>query len=285
MVSGSILVSTQSESAYLKATKQQNKGNKMTFTALHLVTKLNKGTSRTEYGGLNHWGFKAPNGLIRARVFPDANDDGEHLIEVKYYDQSNLTNSYRRRLDWDNATHVCSSYIKVADADKGPDAKTMIAEVNALVEVYNDQSAKHVGRKVVRTAEFRAQDQYNGNDDRLHPYTIAGVDLKFDSNMVLSVTLITERVGYGSGSKYHLDQIEDFAADAGHAAVKEQIAEYRRRIEISKTYLDNLESAIEAGIPIPNPTYHDKKLGVLDNNGVGILIKAINDLIPEPATV
>ena len=258
----------------------------MTFTALHLVTKLNKGTSRTEYGELNHWGYKAANGIIRSRVVPPSVAGEQGTIVVKYYDISALKNTWRKRLDWDSAFTICTSFIKVDDIDKGPDAKSMITEVNALIEVYNDEVAKHVGRKVVRTEDCKSRDSYNTHDDRLNPYEVTGVELSFDIDMVLTTTLVMQKLSYGSGSRFSANDVEDYATDTGKAAVKEQIEEYRRRIAVSTNFLNRLEEEVEAGHKVVMPGYIDKKeLGLLDIGGMDILGKAINELVVDSANL
>ena len=282
VVHGSILPSTQSESAYLEAIKQQKKENTMS-TPIPAVTKLNRGTSRTEYGVLNYWGYKTPDGLIRARVTPPEADGGDATFEVRYYDQTNLQNTWRKRLDWDSATVICSSYISVADAEKGPAAKDMISEVNALIEIYNDSMAKHVGRKVVRTKEYMQREQYGSqNDDRLNPWIITGVEISFGADTVLTTKLLSKSDRY-SPTKWDLDDVEDFAADSGKAAVREQIAEYRKRVDVSTAYLDMLEDAVDTDKEVAVPGYGSEKvLGVLPNNLMGVVVKALNESLPKP---
>jgi len=249
---------------------------------LHLVTKLNKGTSRTEYGGLNYWGFKTPDGLIRARVYPPMDGDNAH-IEVKFYDITKLA-GWRARLDWEQARLVSSSFMTVTDHDKGPDSKSMVEEVNTLLEIYNDEFSKHVGRKVVRTEEFRLADKYNSNDDRLNPYEVEGVSVQFDNSMKMSTKLDMISDRYNRVCILATD-VEDYAADAGKAAVLEQIEEYRTRANRSLVYLDSLEKAVEGGVEFEKPGFGDEELGLMDNYSISVVIDAANTLIPEPATI
>ena len=249
---------------------------------LNLVTKLNKGTSRTEYGGLNYWGFKTPDGLIRARVSPPS-DGNNANIEVRFYDLTKLS-SWRKRLDWDQAVFISSSYMTVTDHEKGPDSKSMVDEVNALIEIYNDEFAKHIGRKVVRTEEYRARDQYNNNDDRLNPYEVTGVSVLFDNSMKMSTQLEVGTERYNRVRLLSTD-VEDYADDAGKAAVLEQIEEYRTRANRSLVYLDSLEKAVEGGVEFSKPGFGDEELGLMDNYSISVVIDAANTLIPEPATI
>jgi len=245
------------------------------------IIKMNKGTSRTEYGILNYWGYKTPTGLIRARVYsPGLNDLS--LIEVKHYDQAVLQSSWRKTLDWYTATTISSSYIKVTDSVKGLDAATVIAEVNALLEIYNDESEKHVGRKVVRTEEFKKQDTYNNNDDQLNPYVVGRIEVSFDTDTVMSTELFMKKEGYSSPRKFTVNDVVDFAVDNGRAAVLEQIKNYRDSLKVSEEFLNQLEDNLNDDVKATVPYYGSSATGALDTSLMTKLITSINNLIPDP---
>ena len=97
------------------------------------VTKLNKGTSRDQWGNFGFWGFKTPNGKVRARVY----DNG--MFEVKTFDPTKLP-SYRKTMNWEDAQLLGSAFLTVSDADKGPNSTEMVAEINAIVVDLKDYS-------------------------------------------------------------------------------------------------------------------------------------------------
>ena len=147
------------------------------MTTISTVTKMNKGSSRDQWGSLNYHSYKTQDGRIRARLYAYPNNTCK--LEVKQYTKP--TSRWGTRLTWDEDPMVGECHIDVADFEKGLKTTEIMPEINAIIEVYNDEVEKNLGR-LVQTRNW------DDKDWAPEPYTIGGLYVTFDADNVMSTT-------------------------------------------------------------------------------------------------
>ena len=206
------------------------------------VTKLNKGTSRDQWGNFGFWGFKTPNGKVRARVY----DNG--MFEVKTFDPTKLP-SYRKTMNWDDAQLLGSAFLTVSDADKGPNSTEMVAEINAIVDGYNDTLAKWHDKHVINTNPIN-----NGNEEG---FIVTTVTVEYDEQAVPKVTLIGQRGYYRD--KLDAEDAREVRTNDYREQLRDLIATEKKNIEEALLYIDTVNLAVDTGVALPEPRAYQNK--------------------------
>lgn len=236
-----------------------------------LVDKLNKGTSRDQWGALQYWGFKTPDGLIRTRVSHDG------ALEVKHFDPAKVP-SYRKTIDWRDAHFLGSCYIEITDEDKGPSSKEMIAEVNALIEGYNDAHAKWIGKQVVGGATLAATEKI--------AIVVENVAVEFDKDANLSTRLSGKQIGKGYGNHRILAEnareleADDYAGDLARAIDAE-----KAKIRKGNEFIQKALYAAERGKSMTEVGYGG--VGAISTTEANNIVRLVNalatDKVEQPA--
>lgn len=208
------------------------------------VTKLNKGTSRDEWGNFNYWGYKTPDGKIRARVYAP-NDEGMVLLEVKKFELPST--SWRRKVTFDDAIVIGSAYVKVDNTDKGFTSDEALRQVNALIEIHNDYFDKHVGRKIRMKG-------YDGTF-RDEAHDVVGVRFSTDVNGELTAVL-----DHGGGSSKE-DDVIDYTEDFAHNRVLAEFDAIQDEINEAQKFLDTLRQSYATS------TKYEKQRGSYEDEG------------------
>lgn len=241
----------------------------MAFQKMNTVTKLNKGTSRNQWGDLNYWGYKAPDGLIRARVYPP-NSDGIAKMAVKQFVKQ--PNTWRRRVEFDHATDIGTIHVKVDDTDKGFTSKEATEIVNAVIEIHNELYEKHVGRKVARTNTSSSR--------RAESLEVEGVHFFVNAVDEQTVTLSGQTVRWTASE----DGVVDYTDDLAKEKFAGRMSELRAEVDAATRFLDSVEAAFEAGKPAnrTNPrSDHWQAEGLIQYNTVTELLNLANALHTE----
>lgn len=243
----------------------------MAAEKMNEVTKLNKGTSRDQWGTLNYFGYKTPDGAVRCRVTPIG--DEKATLEVKHFSQSQV-GTYRKTLRWDEADNIGSSYIDLKGdlQQNGLKSSDMLDEVNCLIEIHNDLLDEHLGEK-------RVVKDYKGEWEA-EPKEVLGVSVDFSSEAVQTTKLFLTSRGYHGRNETALEETKLFTEDMLTAAVKETLAGHRVRLAETEAFLDEVQAALEAGVritDIPSGT-----VGFLNYREPEHLVTKVNELVPEP---
>jgi len=235
-------------------------------TVVSIVSKLNKGTSRDQWGHFGFWGFKTPDGKIRSRV------EENGYFEVRLFDPSTLP-SYRKTMNWEDAQLLGSAYLTVSDADKGPNSTEMVAEVNAIIDGYNDTLAKWHGKHVMSTNAADGEVGVEG-------FVVESVTVTFDENAVLTTTLLGLRGYYRD--KLDAANAKEVGADDYLHQLQELINTEKNNIEVALAFIDTLNLSVEQGVKIPdNSSYVNN--GSISRGTATKMITLANALIPDTA--
>jgi len=239
----------------------------MAFEVINLQTKFNKGTSKDEWGNFNYWGYKAPDGLIRARLFaPDAN--GLCLLSVKKFELS--PNSWRRKVTWDDAIDVGSSFVKISDTSKGFTSDEALKQVNALIEIHNDYFNEHVGRKV-------RQPQYGGGHDS-KASVVTGVAFEYNENEDVIVHLMGDRWNQ------KLSEVLDYTDDFAKEAVQKRLAEVQDELYKAQEFITKCRQSYLKGERVERAGGSYDKVGLLPYSTANELAGLVNQFVPEEVT-
>ena len=236
------------------------------MTTVPAVDKLNKGTSRDQWGNFGFWGFKTPNGKIRTRVVESGH------FEVKLFDPSKLP-SYRKTMNWDDAQLLGSAYLTVSDADKGPNSKEMVAETNAIIDGYNDTLAKWHSKHVMSTKIHTG----NSTSAETEGFVVESVTVEFDENAVLTTTLLGSRGYYRD--KLLASEAKEVSTNDYRGQLRELINTEKKNIETALAFIDTLNMSVEQGMKIPDSSYSGK--GSISHNIVSKMVTLANALIPD----
>ena len=239
--------------------------------AIATVDKLNKGTSRDQWGTFGYWGFKTSNGLIRCRVLENGS------LTVKLFDPANL-GSYRKVMQWSEAHTVGTSFVEIQTVDdKGPDSKFMIPEVNAIIEGYNDTLARWVGKHV--------QDSTNAGDK--DGMVVETVTVNFDKDAELSVVLSGNRRGYSSIYRQSVDAnnarvvtIENYAGQ-----LKDAITDQQTLIRTAQDFLMDVNIAVESGKSMKEIEGYGGSKGSISWNEAKKIVDLVNKLATDKVEV
>lgn len=194
----------------------------MAFEKIAFVTKLNKGTSRDEWGNFNYWGYKTPDGKIRARMFaPTA--DGIAQLQVKKFELP--AGGWRRKITFDDAIEIGTAYVKVSNADKGFSSDEALKQVNAIIEIHNDYFDRHAGRKI-RTMN------YDGKDHSIDGHDVTGVSFIITSDDRHTVTL------YGKSFVQDAASVIDYTDDFAKSRVINEFDAVQIKIDEAQKFLD-----------------------------------------------
>lgn len=234
-----------------------------------LVDKLNKGTSRDEWGNLNYWGFKTPNGMVRSRV------TGTGLLEVRLFDPSKLP-SYRKQMMWEDAPSIGSCYIEVKDADKGPDAKSMVPEVNALIEGHNDAAAKWHGKHVTGT------ELGYGNTDTPISIVVSAVYVEFDASANMTTTLTGKRTDQHYGTnKLDASKAREVTSNDYTAELKQLVAAEQDKIITGQAFLNEISGALASGSKVKPIASTYNGVGCVGGTFAKKMVDLVNTLAEE----
>lgn len=225
------------------------------------VTKLNKGTSRDEWGNFNYWGYKTQDGKIRARVY-SPNDNGQARIEVKKFELP--SNTWRRKVTFDDAILIGSAYITLTDTEKGLTSDEALRQVNAIIEIHNDYFDEHVNRKV------RIK-KYNG-DFSDESYTITGVSFAedFDGNVAVAL--------WSGSTTASPDTVIDYTEEFANNRVVSFMDDLQAKIHETQKFLDMCRDHHAKGERVDDPrkgTYEE--LGTLQYQVVNQLLNLVNE--------
>ena len=241
----------------------------MAFEKINAQIKLNKGTSRDEWGNFNYWGYKSPDGKVRARLYaPD--QDGFALLSVRKFELA--PNSWRRKITFDDAIEIADAFVKVSDSTKGFTSDEALRQINSLIEIHNDYYDEHVGRVI------RAQG-YNGEYSN-EGHTVTGVSFKINSDD--EVTVMLRGGGWYQAADTVIDYTEEFAKNTATS----ELDKLQEKLNASQSFIDTCRDAVNKGIKItekPYGSYNDE--GLLNWREANRIIEVVNSILPKPSSV
>lgn len=245
----------------------------MASEKINTVTKLNKGTSRDEWGNFNYWGYKTPDGKIRARLYAPDDEGYANLTVVKFELPSG---SWRRKVTFDDAAHIGTASVKVENLDKGFTSDEAIKQVNAIIEIHNDYFDQHVGRKV-------RIEQYNGSssETKYGPtgHEVTGVHFTMMSDGQVSVKLLA------GGNMPDANKVIDYTEDFANSRVTDELDSLQQKIEATQKFLDGLRSAHSNGEKYVRSTGTYSPEGLLAWNEADKIVNLVNEFAAESAAV
>ena len=245
----------------------------MATERIDYVTKLNKGTSRTEYGVLNYWGYKTPDGKIRARLYAP-NDNGYATLSVVKFQLP--ANTWRRKITFEDAVQIGSALVKVENLDKGFTSDEALTQVNAIIEIHNDYFDKHVGRKV-RVQNYSSPDAEITYADA--GYDVTGVHFNMSSEG-LKVNLVTN-----SHTSLDVDRTTDYTEDFAKSRVITTLDDLQKKINNTQQFLDDLVMAHAKGERYNRDSHSTSHVGLLVWTEVNKLVALVNEFAVEKETV
>jgi hypothetical protein len=245
--------------------------------ALQKITKvknLNKGTSRDEWGNLNFWGYKTPDGMVRARVFaPD--DDGYSLLDVRQYVKA--PGSWYRRITFDQAIAIGSAVVKVPDTTKGFTSDQAMDEVNSIIEIHNGLFEKHSGRVVLVRSGRGVQAEIYSDP----PQTVSGVSFSIASNDIMDVSLRSSSHTLIASDSLVKDYTNDMAKDKFDT----KMAELRDSLIKGGLFLDLVQEAYDSGSEAKRTTVNSwESEGAIASGHANAIIAAANLLTNTSGT-
>ncbi len=239
--------------------------------SINTVDKVNKGTSRDQWGNFNYWGFKAPDGKVRCRV----SDVG--VLDVRYFDPAKLP-SYRKQMDWESAQFIGSSYIEISDKDKGPTSAGIAPEINALIEGYNDAHTKWVGKKVCGAMTLTATDKIS--------IEVEYVAVEIDAEAIMSTMLSGKLIGRGYGNhRIRAEASRELSEDDYLADLEKAIEAEKAKVRKGNEFLQKALYAVERGNTLLDDVSTYGAVGCVTGTDAGNIARLVNALAEQRATV
>jgi hypothetical protein len=245
----------------------------MAFERINYVTKLNKGTSRDEWGNFNYWGYKTPDGKIRARLYEPDDEGYANLTVVKFQLPGG---SWRRKITFDDAIHIGTVIVKVNNLDKGFTSDEAMEQVNAIIEIHNDYFDQHVGRKV-RVQNYSSRDSeitYNATG-----YDVTGVQFTMNKDGEVQVNLNTTH------NLVDASRVIDYTEDFARSRVTNELNDLQEKIYASQRFLDGLRAAHAKGEKFERSGNSYSPEGLISWNDADKFVLLVNEFVAEQEAV
>lgn len=241
----------------------------MAFEKFSSVDKVNKGTSRNEWGVLNYHGYKTRDGKIRARLYPP-DDNGKATFVVRKFELP--ANSWRRKVIFEDAIEIGSCMVDHPDADKGYTSDEAVKMINTLIEIHNDYFDANVGRKV-RVKNYSGEYSVDAVE-------ITGVSFNINANDETSVIV------HGSRWRHNIENVIDYTDDFAKQHTLDQFAEVQAKINAAQAYLNECRTRFNSNERIERTkTGYGSNEGLIDHVTADTLARLVNDAAPKSVEV
>lgn len=250
----------------------------MALQAVHKtpLSKLNKGTSKDEWGNIRHWTFKSPDGMIRCQL--ELPQEGKSRLVIKHF-TPNMTRYGNKRLSWGDGVHIGSMFIDVDMDDKptGPVGKDILEEVRSLLDFHDTLVEKHQGRLV--------RHRYNEDDDfNEAPSTVIGIRLDYTKEGEETLLYQLDTFNHDTTPARPSTEVLNtnaipYTENFHRARVEKLLAELDKKFTDTGKFLDDARTALENGTR--HPKWPDKDESFTYGFKIGFLGRAELDEIQD----
>ena len=233
------------------------------------VTKLNKGTSRDQWGTLNYFGYKTGDGTVRARLYPDGSFD------VKGFDQSMIPR-YKSTINWDEAHNIGEGFIDLTSGDKaekGLLGKDMVDDVNAIIEIHNEKFDEWAGKKCL-------QPDHNGSYHHT-AQEVMGVSVHYSSDGTLETRAQFNDWDFKRTGTTKVEDLKEFSAESQRTVLTEKVVAIRATMAVQNKKVNDLLDAFENGKPVPTDFDAWGASQGAPRNELTAIVQGINDIEHE----